>query len=446
MNLSSKDLKQDLIEKPKEYVPIDPLIEEKEIIQETYVPDEKEPDPTILENNAREKSVPDTIMVSDEVIPSKIELLEKERTCEEKIAEELDKKAIDPQSISSASQFQKPEEKTIEREPEKKKGILRKAVLENYRNASEDKEKILVEQQTNALPSPSSSLRSLHILPDRSMISIKDVYASPVRTDPGILSRQSSRKDNMSDTASISIKSLSTRSFLNEQPMQPSSRPVTQSRRGSISSKKSSQSIKSARRHNEKKASQAAQKYIPRTYEEMMRIPDIYERIVFYEKTLDLCLRTESPITHWSQFMSTRGKPKALEEASKPNTCTLHKLVYPTQDGEQFKFEQVKKYQDEDYHSNSWLVKIASNGRYLLAPTIYGQIFVFNMLSGQVTAILKDHQDMEVRDVIFHPYRPLLFSCGDDGCVKVYTYSENDTGKVDVEQDLDVGMIEIEEQ
>lgn len=53
------------------------------------------------------------------------------------------------------------------------------------------------------------------------------------------------------------------------------------------------------------------------------------------------------------------------------------------------------------------------------------------MLSGQVTAILKDHQgiketfftstithpfvhlDMEVRDVIFHPYRPLLFSCGD---------------------------------
>lgn len=33
-----------------------------------------------------------------------------------------------------------------------------------------------------------------------------------------------------------------------------------------------------------------------------------------------------------------------------------------------------------------------------------------------------------------------------DGCVKVYTYSENDAGKVEVEQDLDVGMIEIEEQ
>ncbi len=44
------------------------------------------------------------------------------------------------------------------------------------------------------------------------------------------------------------------------------------------------------------------------------------------------------------------------------------------------------------YHSNSWLVKITSNGRYLLAPTIYGQIFVFNMLTEQVTAILKEHQ------------------------------------------------------
>lgn len=69
------------------------------------------------------------------------------------------------------------------------------------------------------------------------------------------------------------------------------------------------------------------------------------------------------------------------------------------------------------YHANSWLVKITSNGRYLLAPTIYGQIFVFNMLSGQVTAIIKEHQDVEIRDVIFHPYRSLIFSCGDGNVV-----------------------------
>lgn len=43
--------------------------------------------------------------------------------------------------------------------------------------------------------------------------------------------------------------------------------------------------------------------------------------------------------THFLIFVST---------ASKPNTCTLHKLVYPTKDGEQFRLEQVKKYQNEE--------------------------------------------------------------------------------------------------
>ncbi|EPB83107.1 hypothetical protein HMPREF1544_10145 [Mucor circinelloides 1006PhL] len=111
--------------------------------------------------------------------------------------------------------------------------------------------------------------------------------------------------------------------------------------------------------------------------------------------------------------------------STKPNTCTLHRLIYPTKAEDSFELEQFKTYQHEEYHANSWLVKITSNGRYLLAPTIYGQIFVFNIKSGQVTAIIKEHQDMEVRDVIFHPYRPLIFSCGDDGCVKVYTYKSN---------------------
>ncbi|KAI8140478.1 WD40-repeat-containing domain protein [Fennellomyces sp. T-0311] len=100
--------------------------------------------------------------------------------------------------------------------------------------------------------------------------------------------------------------------------------------------------------------------------------------------------------------------------SSIPNTCTLHKLVYPTEPAGKFTLETVKKFKHEDYHANSWLVKITSNGRYILAPTIYGQIFVFNILTGQLTAILKEHED---------------------GFVKVYTYKA-----VDEEVDLDVGM------
>ncbi|KAI8384971.1 WD40-repeat-containing domain protein [Radiomyces spectabilis] len=124
--------------------------------------------------------------------------------------------------------------------------------------------------------------------------------------------------------------------------------------------------------------------------------------------------------------------------SSKPNTCTLHKLIYPKETGGKFELEETKRFSHEDYHANSWLVKITSNGRYILAPTIYGQIFVFNILTGHLTAILKDHEDIEVRDVVFHPYRPLIFSCGDDGFVKVYTYKNTEDDHI--EKDLDVGM------
>ncbi|CAO3636618.1 unnamed protein product [Mucor hiemalis] len=155
----------------------------------------------------------------------------------------------------------------------------------------------------------------------------------------------------------------------------------------------------------------------------------------------------ESPQDNNYAYFITRGAELCDVSdgvSSTPNTCSLHKLIYPTKNGGQFKLELVKKFQNEEYHANSWSVKIASNGRYLLAPTIYGQIFVFNMLTGDVTAIIKEHQDIEIRDVIFHPYRPLLFSCSDDGYVKVYTYKEETTATTttpdQVQQDLDVGM------
>ncbi|KAF8977181.1 hypothetical protein BGZ46_007582 [Entomortierella lignicola] len=105
------------------------------------------------------------------------------------------------------------------------------------------------------------------------------------------------------------------------------------------------------------------------------------------------------------------------------NSCTLHKLVYPDTKGGKWYLTEVKRFQDEEYFSNAWLIKISSNGRYLMAPTCTGEVFIYNLKTGQVTGILKDHEDVEVRDVIFHPTRPLLFTSADDGFVKVYTYS-----------------------
>lgn len=80
----------------------------------------------------------------------------------------------------------------------------------------------------------------------------------------------------------------------------------------------------------------------------------------------------------------------------------------------------MRRYLSEEYHSNSWLIKIASNGRVLAAPTVDGRVFLFNLVDGTVATVLKSHEDREVRDVLFHKSRPVYISCGDDGCAHVY--------------------------
>ncbi|CAG8547573.1 1755_t:CDS:10 [Paraglomus brasilianum] len=117
--------------------------------------------------------------------------------------------------------------------------------------------------------------------------------------------------------------------------------------------------------------------------------------------------------------------------ALRPNSCILHKLIYPLKKGDPFTLKEVRRYQHKEYQSNSWLIKITSNGRYILAPTNTGKVLVFDLQTGALTGILHDHEEinpqfidseLEVRDVICHPWKPLLLTCADDGCVKVYTY------------------------
>ncbi|TPX63545.1 hypothetical protein SpCBS45565_g06540 [Spizellomyces sp. 'palustris'] len=105
---------------------------------------------------------------------------------------------------------------------------------------------------------------------------------------------------------------------------------------------------------------------------------------------------------------------------TEPNTVRLHKLVYPTRRGGVFSLEEVKRFQHEEYRSNSWLTKISSNGRYVLAPTYDGAVVVFSLASGQVTAVLRDHEGVEVRDCVWGWRWGQVFTCGDDGTVKVY--------------------------
>ncbi|KAJ2238256.1 hypothetical protein IWW45_000267 [Coemansia sp. RSA 485] len=106
--------------------------------------------------------------------------------------------------------------------------------------------------------------------------------------------------------------------------------------------------------------------------------------------------------------------------SSRPNTCTLHRLVYPTEPDGKFELQEIRRYYHDEYLSNSWLIRITSNGRYILAPTLNGQVFVFDIATGQTTGVLRDHDTIEVRDCKFHPTKNLLFTCSDDGTVKAY--------------------------
>ncbi|CAO3628262.1 unnamed protein product [Cunninghamella blakesleeana] len=134
--------------------------------------------------------------------------------------------------------------------------------------------------------------------------------------------------------------------------------------------------------------------------------------------------KKKKPDQQYAWFIS-RGTELCDEidgTSTKQNTCALHRLIYPEVDGGEFILEEIKRYTHDEYESNSWFVKVTSNGRYILAPTINGQVFAFNLLTGQTTAILKAHSKGEVRDVIFHPFYPLIITCADDGTCKIFIY------------------------
>ncbi|RKP22525.1 hypothetical protein SYNPS1DRAFT_31873 [Syncephalis pseudoplumigaleata] len=118
------------------------------------------------------------------------------------------------------------------------------------------------------------------------------------------------------------------------------------------------------------------------------------------------------------EYVITRGVELLDSEdctlASQPNSVILHKLMYPTTKGGVFKLVEEKRYQHEEYHSNSWLVKIASNGRFILAPTLNGQVFLFDIRSGKVLMVLK--------------------GC-EDGTVKVYTQTNTTASTADADKE-----------
>jgi WD40 repeat protein len=127
-------------------------------------------------------------------------------------------------------------------------------------------------------------------------------------------------------------------------------------------------------------------------------------------------------LTHGVEYVNDDG---ITPESS--NKAILHRLKYPAKGsaGDAFALEQIRVFSDDDLLSNVWPVHARSNNHYVFVPTQKGDIFVFNLATGEKIAVLRDHAEGDVvRDILFHPSEPMFYSTGGDGFILVYKYKE----------------------
>eukprot|EP01134_Creolimax_fragrantissima_P008429 CFRG8429T1 len=110
------------------------------------------------------------------------------------------------------------------------------------------------------------------------------------------------------------------------------------------------------------------------------------------------------------------------QEASK---CLSLKLVLPRTAGKEPTLTQLNRFTSAGYHTPIYLCRLGSNGRYLLAPSVTGSIFVWSIATGEKVAILPAGSS-PARDFIFHHRQPLLICSSDDGFVRLWKYAQGD--------------------
>ena len=108
-------------------------------------------------------------------------------------------------------------------------------------------------------------------------------------------------------------------------------------------------------------------------------------------------------------YMLTKGVELLDENDNlvKPNACHLRKLTLPENGVGNIQLEEINSFQHPEYQSNVWLMKLNSNGRYVLSPTTDGRVFVWNVRTKEIVAILNDHGSMFLFSFFFQIY----FNC-----------------------------------
>lgn len=79
----------------------------------------------------------------------------------------------------------------------------------------------------------------------------------------------------------------------------------------------------------------------------------------------------------------------------------------------------------EQYHANFWLTEFGLNGRYIAAPTAEGKVFVWNIKTAKLVAIIPTGQETGLRAVLFQPNQKRLF-CAAEGNLFLWNESSFD--------------------
>ncbi|KAK4524062.1 hypothetical protein GAYE_SCF01G1961 [Galdieria yellowstonensis] len=133
------------------------------------------------------------------------------------------------------------------------------------------------------------------------------------------------------------------------------------------------------------------------------------------------CSQDEENIYSW--YLLTRGVEWLDNQGNLPrgNRCSLRRLSCISLSESLWSLESIRDYSCEEYYSNIWPCRLASQGRYVASGSIHGDIFVWHLSSGKLTAKLKGFDARKaIRTILFHPTKALLVTGGDDEYIHVW--------------------------
>ncbi|GJQ10268.1 hypothetical protein GpartN1_g2059.t1 [Galdieria partita] len=125
----------------------------------------------------------------------------------------------------------------------------------------------------------------------------------------------------------------------------------------------------------------------------------------------------------YSWYLVTRGVEWLDSQGNLPrgNCCTLRRLSCISLSEALWSLESIRDFGSEDYYSNIWPCRLATQGRYVVSGTTAGETFVWHLSSGSLTAKLRGFDASKtIRTILFHPTRALLVTAGDDEYIQIW--------------------------